>query len=246
MRAKSRPQVDRRALLSFGGVLALSAALQPLRLFAQGRSPLRIGIIGAGNIGSTIGGLWIKSGHPVMFSSRHPDELKDMVAKLGSLAQAGTVEQAIAFGDALFIAVPYGAIPQIGKDYSTAIKGKVMLDACNAVSARDGAVADEVEQNGIGVTTQKYFPDARVVRAFNTMSYMIFAREANRADPKLAIPIAGDDSQAVQVAASLVRDAGFDPVVVGKLADARRFQRGQPGYGQSVSAAELKQKLSLP
>ncbi len=246
MRAKSRPQVDRRALLSFGGVLALSAVLQPLRLFAQGRSPLRIGIIGAGNIGSTIGGLWIKSGHPVMFSSRHPDELKDMVAKLGSLAQAGTVEQAIAFGDALFIAVPYGAIPQIGKDYSTAMKGKVMLDACNAVSARDGAVADEVEQNGIGVTTQKYFPDARVVRAFNTMSYMIFAREANRADPKLAIPIAGDDSQAVQVAASLVRDAGFDPVVVGKLADARRFQRGQPGYGQSVSAAELKQKLSLP
>ena len=232
--------------LSFGGVLALSAVLQPLRLFAQGRSPLRIGIIGAGNIGSTIGGLWIKSGHPVMFSSRHPDELKDMVAKLGSLAQAGTVEQAIAFGDALFIAVPYGAIPQIGKDYSTAMKGKVMLDACNAVSARDGAVADEVEQNGIGVTTQKYFPDARVVRAFNTMSYMIFAREANRADPKLAIPIAGDDSQAVQVAASLVRDAGFDPVVVGKLADARRFQRGQPGYGQSVSAAELKQKLSLP
>ena len=246
MRAKSRPQVDRRALLSFGGVLALSAVLQPLRLFAQGRSPLRIGIIGAGNIGSTIGGLWIKSGHPVMFSSRHPDELKDMVAKLGSLAQAGTVEQAIAFGDALFIAVPYGAIPQIGKDYSTAMKGKVMLDACNAVSTRDGAIADEVEQNGIGVTSQKYFPDARVVRAFNTMSYMIFAREANRADPKLAIPIAGDDSQAVQVAASLVRDAGFDPVVVGKLADARRFQRGQPGYGQSVSAAELKQKLSLP
>ena len=246
MRAKSRPQVDRRALLSFGGVLALSAVLQPLRLFAQGRSPLRIGIIGAGNIGSTIGGLWIKSGHSVLFSSRHPDELKDMVTKLGSLAQAGTVEQAIAFGEVLFIAVPYGAIPQIGKDYSTAMKGKVMLDACNAVSARDGAVADEVEQNGIGVTTQKYFPDARVVRAFNTMSYMIFAREANRADPKLAIPIAGDDSQAVQVAASLVRDAGFDPVVVGKLADARRFQRGQPGYGQSVSAAELKQKLSLP
>ena len=232
--------------LSIGGVLTLSAVLQPIRLFAQGSSPSRIGIIGAGNIGSTIGGLWIKSGHPVMFSSRHPDELKDMVTKLGSLAQAGTVEQAIAFGDALFIAVPYGAIPQIGKDYSTAMKGKVMLDACNAVSARDGAVADEVEQNGIGVTSQKYFPDARVVRAFNTMSYMIFAREANRADPKLAIPIAGDDAQAVQVAASLVRDAGFDPVVVGKLADARRFQRGQPGYGQSVSAAELKQKLSLP
>jgi 8-hydroxy-5-deazaflavin:NADPH oxidoreductase len=237
---------DRRALLSMGGVLMLGAVFQPAGVRAQGASPARIGIIGSGHIGGTIGGLWIKKGHQVAFSSRHPDELKPMVAELGSLARAGTVEEAITFGDVLFIAVPYGAVPQIGKDYSAAMKDKVMLDACNAVSARDGAVADEVEQTGIGVTTQKYFPGVRIVRAFNTMSYMIFAREANRPDPKLAVPIAGDDPQAVQIAASLVRDAGFDPVVVGKLADARRFQRGQPGYGQPVSATELKQKLSLP
>jgi hypothetical protein len=236
----------RRALLGGCGGLMIGAVLQPARLWGQGSPPARIGIIGSGHIGGTIGGLWVKKGHPAMFSSRHPEELKPMVAELGNLAQAGTVEQAVVFGDVLFIAVPYGAIPQIGKDYSAAMKGKVMLDACNAVSSRDGAIADEVEQNGIGVTTQKYFPGVRIVRAFNTMSYMIFAREANRPDPKLAIPIAGDDPQAVQVAAGLVREAGFDPVVVGKLADARRFQRGQPGYGQQVSAAELKQKLSLP
>lgn len=83
------------------------------------------------------------------------------------------------------------------------------------------------------------------MRAFNTLNYMIFAREANRPAPRLAVPIAGDDPEAVQVAAGLVRDAGFDPVEIGKLADARRFQRGAPGYGQNVSAAELKQKLSL-
>jgi predicted dinucleotide-binding enzyme len=237
---------DRRALLSMGGLLMLGAVFRPATLRAQGASPTRIGIIGSGHIGSTIGGLWIKKGHPVAFSSRHPEELKPLVAEFGSLARAGTVEEAIAFGDVLFIAVPYGAITQIGKDYSAAMKGKVMLDACNAVSARDGAIADEVEQNGIGVTTQKYFPGVRIVRAFNTMSYMIFAREANRPDPRLAIPIAGDDPQAVQIAAILVHDAGFDPVIVGKLADARRFQRGQAGYGQPVSAAELKQKLSLP
>jgi len=233
MREQSSTTVDRRAL-------------QPAQLRAQGSSPTRIGVIGSGNIGGTIGGLWVKKGHPVFFSSRHPEELKDMIAKLGSLANAGTVEEAVTFGDVLFIAVPYGAIPQIGKDYSAKMKGKVMLDACNAVSTRDGAIADEVEQNGIGVTTQKYFPGVRIVRAFNTMSYMVFAREANRLDPKLVIPIAGDDPQAVQIAAALVRDAGFDPVTVGTLADARRFQRGQPGYGQQVSAAELKQKLSLP
>ncbi|MFY9878135.1 MAG: NAD(P)-binding domain-containing protein [Pseudolabrys sp.] len=246
MRGRSSILVDRRLLLGAASFAAITSILQPTRLFAQGSSPTRIGIIGSGNIGGTIGGLWVKKGHSVFFSSRHPDELKDMVAKLGSLAQAGTVEQAVAFGDVLFIAVPYGAIPQIGKDYSAAMKGKVMLDACNAVSSRDGAVADEVEQNGIGVTTQRYFPGVRIVRAFNTMSYMVFAREANRPDPKLAIPIAGDDPQALQIAASLVRDAGFDPVTVGTLADARRFQRGQAGYGQQVTAAELKQKLSLP
>jgi len=246
MRKQQSVDHRRRALLGAGGVLMLSAVLQPARLWGQGASPAKIGIIGSGHIGGTIGGLWVKKGHPVTFSSRHPEELKEIVTNLGSLAQAGTVEQAIAFGDVLFIAVPYGAIPQIGKEHAAAMKGKVMLDACNATAARDGAFAEEVEQNGIGVTSQKYLPGTRLVRAFNTMSYMIFGREANRPDPKLAIPIAGDDEQAVQIAAGLVRDAGFDPVIVGKLADARRFQRGQPGYGQQVSAAELKQKLSLP
>ncbi|WP_431272931.1 NADPH-dependent F420 reductase [Variovorax ureilyticus] len=236
----------RRALLAAGGGWALLAALAPRSAAAQTTSGTRIGIIGAGRIGGTIGGLWVKAGHPVMLSSRHPEELKDLVATLGPLAKAGMVAEAIAFGDALFIAVPYGALPQIGKDYGDALKGKILLDACNAVAARDGGeVAGEVEQEGIGVVSQKYLGGARLVRAFNTMSYMIFAREANRPPPRLAIPIAGDDPEAVKVAAALVTDAGFDPVVVGKLADARKFQRGGPGYGQSVSAAELRQKLSL-
>ena len=81
-------------------------------------------------------------------------------------------------------------------------------------SARATApIAEEAAQNGIGVTSQKYLAGARVVRAFNTISYMILAREANRPDPRLPIPIAGDDLIAVQVAAGLVRDAGFEPVI---------------------------------
>jgi hypothetical protein len=244
MTADRLPDTSRRTLLAAGVMLVTVTALRPFATMAQA-APLKIGVIGSGHIGSTIGGLWVKAGHPVLFSSRHPEELKDLVSGLGALAQAGTVEQAIAFGDVIFIAVPYGAVPQIGHDYGKALTGKVLIDADNAVAARDGAIAEEVERDGIGVTSQKYFPDARVVRAFNTMNYTIFAREAHRADPKLAIPIAGDDPAAVETTAGLVRDAGFDPVVVGKLADARRFQRGAPGYGQAVSAAELRQKLSL-
>ena len=237
----------RRAVLAAGGALMLGAALWPAASRAQtSGTKIPIGTIGAGKIGSTIGGLWVKDGHKVFFSDRHPEELKDLVASLGPLAQAGTVPQAIAFGDAILLSVPYGAIPQIGRDHGAQLKGKIVLDTCNAVPARDGAVAEEVEQNGIGVTSQKYLPGTRLVRAFNTMGSAYIAQEANRPDPKLAIPIAGDDAEAVQVAAGLVRDAGFDPVVVGKLAAAKLFQRGGPGYGQRVTAAELKQKLSLP
>ena len=192
---------DRRAVLGAGGALILGAALWPARAPAQtnNAAKLRIGVIGSGHIGGTIGGLWVKDGHKVLFSSRHPEELKDLVAGLGELAQAGTVEQAIAFGDAMFIAVPYKALPQVGQDYGAALKGKIVLDACNAIAARDGAdFADEVDKNGIGVTSQKYLPGTRLVRAFNTLNYKIFASEANRPDPKLAIPIAGDDAEAVQ------------------------------------------------
>jgi 8-hydroxy-5-deazaflavin:NADPH oxidoreductase len=238
---------DRRAALKAAGALLLGAALSPAGAAAQGAggAKIPIGTIGAGHIGSTIGGLWVKNGHKVFFSDRHPDDLKGLVASLGPLAQAGPIAQAIAFGDAILLTVPYSAIPQIGRDYGAALKGKIVLDTCNAVQARDGDIAKEVEQNGIGVTSQKYLPGARLVRAFNTMGYMYFAQEANRPDPRLAVPIAGDDADAVRVAAGLVRDAGFDPVVVGKLTDARVFQRGGPGYGQRVSAAELRQKLAL-
>ncbi len=237
----------RRGLLRLGLVSLLGAMLASRRAFAQDTSggKRRIGVIGSGHIGGTVGGLWVKSGHPVLFSSRHPDQLKDLVARLGPLARYGTVAQAIEFGDALLVAVPYGALPQLGTDNASTLKGKIVLDACNAFAARDGAIADEAEKDGIGVTSQKYLAGTRLVRAFNTLSYMILAREANRPVPRLAIPIAGDDAEAVQVAAGLVRDAGFDPVIVGGLADARRFQHGAPGYGQAVTAADLKRTLSL-
>ena len=235
-----RQLFTRRTLLAAGSAMVVAP-----RAWAQVKRS--IGIIGAGNIGGTIGALWIKSGHPVMFSSRNPDELKDMVAKLGPLAHAGTVAEAIAFGDTLFIAVPYAALPQIGSDYRAALKGKVMLDACNAVPTRDGdAITKEADENGTGITSQKYLAGTKLVRAFNTMGAKIFETQSNRPDPKLAIPIAGDDAEAVRVAQELVRDAGFEPVLVGGLDSAKKFQqRGGPGYGVQASAAELKQKLGL-
>ena len=236
----------RRGVLAAAGAFALGLALPGVRgAGAQTPSKSKVGVIGSGHIGGTVGELWVKSGHEVLFSSRHPDELKDMVAKLGPLARAGTPEQAFAFGDAVLLAIPYKAYPQFGQEYATALRGKVVLDAGNATAARDGPLADEAKASGIGLTSAKYLPGAKLVRAFNTLNYKILAEQANRSGDRLAIPIAGDDQAAVEVAAGLVRDAGFEPVIAGGLAKASEFQMGAPGYGLNVSAAELRQRLGL-
>jgi predicted dinucleotide-binding enzyme len=207
-----------------------------------GTSDMKIGIIGSGNLGGTLGTLWVKSGHPVLFSSRHPEELKKLVDSLGPLARAGTVREALAFGDVIFIAVPYAAYPQIGKEYAQELKGKIVIDAGNAVPARDGEIAKEARENGIGMTSAKYLAGARIVRAFNTLNYRRLASASNRPEGRIGIPMAGDDKDALAIASSLVRDAGFDPVIIGPLERARDFAQGAPLYGQEITAQEMQQR----
>jgi predicted dinucleotide-binding enzyme len=235
----------RRGLFRIGAAVLLAGAL-PRFAAAQGAADkIKIGIIGAGHIGSTFGGFWVKAGHPVMFSSRHPEELKKLTDELGPLAKAGTVEDALAFGDAILLAVPYKAIPQLAKDYAPKFAGKVVLDADNAVAARDGEdLVKETKEKGIGATTAAYFPGAHVVRAFNSMGVGFFIKESHRGGEPMAIPIAGDDAHAVEVATQLVHDAGFDAVAV-PLARAQEFAQGGPIYGQQLTAKELRQRFGL-
>jgi 8-hydroxy-5-deazaflavin:NADPH oxidoreductase len=226
--------------------LAIALWSAPRALFGQSAgtsAKLKIGVIGSGNIGGTVGTLWVKAGHQVMFSSRHPEELKPLVDRLGSLARTGTVQEALTFGEVIFIGVPYGAYPQIGKDYAGEFQGKIVLDAGNAVLRRDGEIANEAREIGIGKTSVKYLPGARIVRTFNTMSFRRLESNANRPGARMAIPIAGDDKEAIAVAQSLVRDAGFDPVLVGDLDSAKLFAQGAPLYGQDITAQEMEQRL---
>ncbi len=237
----------RAALLWTAGAMASATVLRTARAQpapAAGKS--RIGIIGSGHIGSTVGTLWAQAGHPVLFSSRHPEALKALVDGLGPNARAGTPEEAVSFGDVVFIAVPYGALPAIGHDLAPALAGKVLIDAGNAVAARDGATMAVVQDKGIGLATASFFPGVRVVRAFNTLGYRVLQAQAHRTGAPLAIPIAGDDADALKVASALVRDAGFDPLVVGPLSTASQFAMGAPGYGKDVDAAGLRQALGMP
>jgi predicted dinucleotide-binding enzyme len=226
-------------------VLAVLLCTLAVPAMAQSESPRRIGIVGAGNIGGTLGRLWLKAGYEVFFSSRHPEELKALIEELGPKARAGTPAEAIAFGNAVLIAVPYKAYPELGKENAAALKGKVVIDAGNAVKTRDGAIYDEVEKDGIGAVSAKYLAGARIVRAFNAANYKIFLKNAGRPDPRMAVPIAGDDPKALETARTLVTDAGFDPVVVGELDAAKTFAMGSPGFGHELSAPELRAKLGV-
>jgi predicted dinucleotide-binding enzyme len=203
---------------------------------------MKIGIVGSGRMGGTLATLWVKAGHPVVVSSTNQDELNRLVESLGPLAKAGTVQEALKFGDAAVIAVPYGAYPQIGKDYAQELASKVVLDLGNAVLARDGEIANEARENGIGITSAKYLAGARIVRAFNTLSYRILADNANRSEGRIAIPLAGDDRDAVAIVSTLVQDAGFDPVVIGPLVRAKDFAQGAPLYGQQITADEMRER----
>ena len=228
-----------------GSVLAVVAlAAQPHVAVAQATgSPLKIGIIGAGREGGALGTLFVKAGHPVTFSSRHPEDLKDLVAGLGPLAQAGTVEEAIAFGDVVLIVIPYGAMEQIGKAHAGALAQKVLvIDVSNPVPRRDGEafVKSVGEQGGPGLVTAKFLPGARIVRAFNAIGSGKLAELAHRAGEPVGVPIAGDDPKAIAVAQSLIREIGFEPVLVGGLAMGRHLVPGTPLAGEHT-AAEIRQ-----
>ena len=177
---------------------------------------MQIGIIGAGKIGGTVGRLWAKAGHEVLFATRHPDDLKPLVKDIGENALVGTSKEAAKFGEVVFVAVPFGAWPALAREVSAEIEGKIVADAGNLYPTRDGKMAeDAIKAGGSGVYLGALLPKAKVVRAFNSVNFRILASEAHRAGERLGMMIAGDDKQAVETVAGLVRDAGFDPVIVG-------------------------------
>jgi len=223
---------SRRDILRLAAGTAALLAAMPLKALAAG-GPVKIGTIGAGHIGSTLGAIWAKAGHQVMFSSRHPEELKGLVEGLGGKAQAGTVADAVTFGEAVLIAVPYRAMPEIGQDFATQLAAKALvLDASNPIPARDGEVATKAREMGPGLYTAQLLPGARLVRAFNAIGYMRLAEVAKHQGGGIGMPMAGDDPGALALASELVREAGLEPVVIGKLAAGKYLIPGTPLAGE--------------
>jgi predicted dinucleotide-binding enzyme len=236
-----RTRISRRVALQVVGAFSASAFAAPV-VRAQAK-PLRIGIIGTGRIGSALATHWTKAGHEVLMSSRHPEELAPLAKQLGARARVGTPREAAAFGEVVLVSVPYAAMPEIGKDNAAQLRGKIVLDTSNPVETRDGAMAIAAQKKGAGVATAELLPGTRVVRAFNCIPAASLANDGNRKPERYAIPIGGDDAQALDVAQRLVRDAGFDPVVVGSLAQTRQFDLGAPLAGRQFTAAEMRKAI---
>jgi hypothetical protein len=189
-------------------------------------------------VGSAIGAVWVEAGHEVMFSSRHIEHDQSLAARLGAGARAGTPREAAAFGDVVMVSVPYGALPDVGKDVADLIKGKVVIDTCNPFPSRDGEIADWAREKGAGLASAELLPGAHVVRAFNAIGAERMG-SAYQEPGRVGMPIAGDDAAAVEVASRLIREIGYEPVLIGGLALGRYLVPGTALAGER-SAEEIR------
>jgi predicted dinucleotide-binding enzyme len=216
----------RRRLLRLAAT-GLGLGVLPYSPLAGGAAPaLRIGTVGSGRIGGTLGELWLKAGHEVMFSSVDLEHDRALAAKLGGKARAGTPREAAAFGEVLLIAVPYAALPKVGSDLGSLLKGKAVIDACNPIIGRDGEMAVKAREKGAGLASAEFLPGARIVRAFNAVGYARLPEIAQGKGERPGMPMAGDDKGAIEIASRLVREVGFEPVVIGPLEKGRHLIPG--------------------
>ncbi len=236
MKVNGAVKQDRRGFLEVAGTATAALALGGLPFVAHAASAatekLKIGVVGSGRVGGTLGGVWAKAGHEVMFSSRDLEHDKKLAASLGPNARPGTPREAAAFGEVLLISVPYRALPDVGKDLGSLIKGKAVIDTCNPIPSRDGDIATWAREKGAGLASAELLPGARIVRAFNAIGYTRMGAAHEQQGQRIGMPIAGDDPKAIELASRLIREIGYEPVLIGGLAMGKHLMPGTPLAGE--------------
>ena len=206
---------------------------------------MKIGIIGSGNIGGSIGKHWAKAGHEVMFSSRHPEELQSMADEVG--AKTGTTEQAAKFGEVILLAIPYGKVPDVAQQIGS-LDNKIIIDAGNPYPQRDGEVAqkviDDESQTASGYVAS-LFPGAKTVKAFNSVRDRVFAEQAfKKGDERIAVQICSDEPEAKETVKQLIEDIGFAPQDLGGLDRGILYEPNAPLYDQNLKIKDAEKLLS--
>ena len=217
-----------------------------------------IGLIGSGNIGSTVARLAVDAGHDVVLSnSRGPETLTDLVDELGPRARAATAAEAAAAGDIVVVTVPLKAYREVPVEQ---LRGKVVIDTNNYYPQRDGHITElDDESTSTSELLQAHLPESRVVKAFNNI-YVTHLGSLQRPaghPERSVLPIAGDDAAAKQTVTEFLDSIGYDAHDVGPLSEGWRFQRDTPAYvtpyfapggdhtgpGAQVTGHQLAEKL---
>ena len=201
---------------------------------------MRIGIIGSGNIGGTLTRLLSGLGHDVsVANTRGPDSLAELAAETGATA-AATPQDAVSGADLVVIAVPLHAVPGLPD-----LSGKLVIDANNYYSGRDGQIA-EIDRGAASSRWVAGQSGARVVKAFNTIQWShLLERGRPAGEPgRIALPVAGDDADAKATVMALVESLGFDAVDGGDLDDSRRQEPGTAVYGADLDADRTRAALA--
>lgn len=201
---------------------------------------MKIGILGAGNIGGSLGKHFSKAGHEVYLSSRHPGQIQDLAKEID--AQCGTVEQAIAFGEVILLAVPFQALEKVAEQGD--FEDKIVIDATNPYPGRDGDIAEEAlkENTTASEYAAQFFPDSRLVKAFNSVYYKTFQEKAFRqGDERIAVHLCSDDEKAKEVVSDLIEDIGMAPMDFGALKAGEHFQPGAPMYNTNLNIRDARE-----
>ncbi len=184
---------------------------------------MKIGIIGSGNVGGTLGTRWAKGGHQVVFGSRNPGagDMQQLLARAGSNARAATLQEAVKSSDVLLLATPWPVTKEIVQGLGD-LTGKVLIDAVNPL-------LPDLSGLTLGTTTSAaeqvaaWARGAKVVKAFNTIGSNIMENAAFGAE-KPVLFYCGDDAGAKGQVKQLAGELGFDGVDAGPLTQARLLE----------------------
>ena len=206
---------------------------------------MKIGILGAGNIGATAAKLFAGAGHEVALSnSRGPESLQHLVAQIGPHAHAVTIAEAAKFGDVILLAVPWRSPEAL--PHPELLRNKIVIDAMNPYKP-DGGFYD-LEGSTSSEIVLKRIPGSRLVKAFNTIYYVHLAERGRKdlpLDDRHTIYVAGDDVEGKRVVSRLIEDIGFAAVDTGSLREGGRMQEpDSPIYNQTYNAREAREYLA--